>query len=223
MRKEFKIRASASGNIMGIRAFGKTGETYCKDWLKGQVYNRQRDILNKYTQKGNEVEDNSIDFIADELGYGFLAKNEKFFENEFMQGTPDIILANEIIDVKNSWDCFTFPLFEKELPNSDFFYQAQVYMELVGRENYKVIYVLSDTPLHLIEKEAYWFCKNNGYDELDLDILDKFIAKMTYSDIPNNLKIKVFEIKKDQEVIEKLKSRVIECRNFIKTLTYEKA
>jgi len=216
--KEFKIRASACGNIMGVRGLGKTGETYCKDWLKGQVYNRKRDISNKYTQKGNEVEDNSIDFISEQLDLGFVLKNEKFFENDFCQGTPDLILPELIIDVKNSWDVHTFPIFEDELPNKDYYYQAQVYMELVGVDNYKVVYVLSDTPLHLIEKEAYWYCKNNGYDELDLDILDEFIAKMTYSDIPNNLKIKVFDIKRNQDDIDLIKSRVEECKEVISKL-----
>jgi len=216
--KEFKIRASACGNIMGSRGLGKTGETYCKDWLKGQVYNRKRDISNKYTQKGNEVEDNSIDFISEQLNLGFVLKNEKFFENDFCQGTPDLILPELIIDVKNSWDVHTFPAFETELPNKDYYYQAQVYMELVGVENYKVVYVLSDTPQHLIEKEAYWYCKNNGYDELDLDILDEFTAKMTYSDIPDNMKYKVFDIKKNDDDIKLIKDRVNECREVINKL-----
>ena len=216
--KEFKIRASAGGQIMGIKALGKTGENYCVNWVKEQLYNRKKEFSNKYTEKGNIMEDNSIDFIADELGYGFLAKNDKYFENDFFTGTPDVILKDHIIDVKNSWDCFTFPLFEKELPNSDYFYQAQIYMELVGVDKYKVIYTLSDTPINLIEKEAYYFCKNNGYDELDLDVLEDFTKKMTYSEIPNNLKIKVFEIEKDESVIEKLKIRVLECRKFIETL-----
>ena len=216
--KEFKIRASACGNIMGSRGLGKTGETYCKDWLKGQVYNRKRNISNKYTQKGNEVEDNSIDFISEQLNLGFVLKNEKFFENDFCQGTPDLILPELIIDVKNSWDVHTFPAFETELPNKDYYYQAQVYMELVGVESYKVVYVLSDTPQHLIEKEAYWYCKNNGYDELDLDILDEFTAKMTYSDIPDNMKYKVFDIKKNNDDIKLIKERVLECREIIKNL-----
>lgn len=218
MIKEFKIRASACGNIMGVKGLGKTGETYCKDWLKGQVYNRQREINTKYTQKGNEVEDNSIDFVAEQLGYGFLIKNEQFFENDYMQGTPDIILPNEIIDVKNSWDTHTFPLLEDELPNSDYYYQAQIYMELVGRESYKVIYVLSDTPEHLIESEARRYCYANGFGELDLDIYEKFKAKMTYPDVDASLKMKVFEIKKDEAVISKIKERVIECRQIIEQL-----
>lgn len=216
--KEFKIRASAAGNIMGQKALGKTGETYCKDWLKGQVYKRVREIDTKYTRKGNECEDNSIDFIADALNLGFVIKNERHYENDFMQGTPDIILPDLIIDVKNSWDTHTFPLLETELPNSDYFYQAQVYMELVGREQYKVIYVLSDTPEHMIESEARRYCWNNGYEELDMDIFEMFKKKMTYSDIDPKYKIKVFEIQKDKAVIEKIEQRVIECRVIINDL-----
>jgi hypothetical protein len=216
--KEFKIRASAAGNIMGVKALGKTGETYCKDWLKGQIYNRVREIDTKYTRKGNECEDSSIDFVAEQLGYGFLIKNEQYFENDFMQGTPDVILPDCIIDVKNSWDTHTFPLLETEVPNQDYFYQAQVYMELTGRVNYRLIYVLSDTPEHMIESEARRYCWNNGFEELDMDIYEKFKAKMTYSDVPEQYKIKVFEIKRDLAVIKKLVQRVIECREVVKEL-----
>jgi len=148
MTKEFKIRASASGKIMGIKALGKTGETYCENWLKEQLYKRKIEFSNKYTEKGLIMEDNSIDYVADQLGYGFLAKNEQYFENDFFTGTPDIILKDHVIDVKNSWDFSTFPLFDNEVPNSDYYFQAQVYMELCGVDSYKLIYVLSDTPLN---------------------------------------------------------------------------
>jgi len=218
MKKTFKIRASSAAKIMGIKALGETGETYCKNWVKEQLYKRRKEFSNKYTEKGLIMEDTSIDFVADELGYGFLAKNDKFLENDFFTGTPDIILNDHVIDVKNSWDCFTFPLFDKELPNKDYFFQAQVYLALTGLSKYKVIYTLTDTPMHLIEKEAYFHCKNNGYDELEPEILDEFIDKMTYNDIPNSLKIKVFEIEKCEETIDKLKNRVIECRNYIKSI-----
>ena len=43
----FKIRASACGYIMGKKGLGKTGETYCKNWLKGKVYDRQVEIKSK--------------------------------------------------------------------------------------------------------------------------------------------------------------------------------
>jgi len=215
--KEFKIRASASGKIMGIKALGKTGESYCENWLKEQLYKRKIEFSNKYTEKGLIMEDNSIDYVADQLGYGFLAKNEKYFENDFFTGTPDIILKDHVIDVKNSWDFSTFPLFDNEVPNSDYYFQAQVYMELVGVDSYKLIYVLSDTPLNIIEREARSYCYRTGLD-FDDEILNEFVKKMTYSEIPNELKIKVFEIKRNQLDIDKLMIRVIECRNYIETL-----
>lgn len=225
--KEFKIRASAAGQIMtnprskkdienGI--LSKTAKTYCETWLKEQLYNRKKEFTSKYTEKGNITEDNSLDYIAEQLGYGMLMKNEKHLDNHIMTGTPDVILNDLIIDVKNSWDNFTFPLFETEIPNKDYYWQAQCYMYLTGKVNYKLIYVLSDTPTHLIEKDAYYWCKNNGYDDLDIDIHKQFIHKMTYNDIDDKFKIKVFKITRNHEDIAKIEKRVIECRNYINEL-----
>lgn len=220
--KEFKIRASACGQIMtndrSGKNIGKTALSYCETWVKEQLYERRKEFSNKYTQKGNEVEDNNLDFIANQLDLGLLFKNEEYFENDFATGTPDAILEDIIIDVKSSWDCFTFPLFENEIPNKDYFYQAQIYMWLTGRKSYKLIYVLSDTPEHLIEKEAYWWCKSNGYEELEIDIYNEFVEKMTYGNIPDNLKIKVYDINYDEAVIEQIKVRVVQCRDYIKEL-----
>lgn len=219
--KEFKIRASQCGKIMGIKGLGETGKTYCKNWLKEQLYNRKIEFSNKYTEKGLIVEDNSLDFIAETMRYGMILKNEKFFENDFITGTPDAILQDHLIDVKNSWSFEQFPLFDKDCPNSDYFYQAQCYMELTGKDFYKLIYCLSDTPMNLIEKEAFWWCKNNGFDMLEQDVLDRFIKKMTYPDIKNELKIKVFTIKKDASIIKKIHERVQECRVYIDELKKE--
>ena len=52
-------------------------KTYCKDWLKGQIFNRRPDFSNKYTDKGHIMEDNSIDFVSDFLEYGMVMKNEE--------------------------------------------------------------------------------------------------------------------------------------------------
>lgn len=193
-------------------------KTYCKGWKKSKVYKRKAEFSSKYTQKGNIVEDNSIDFVSDYLDLGMIFKNEDFFEDEFMTGTPDVILKDYIIDVKNSWSWETFPLFETEIPNDDYYWQAQVYMHLVGRDSYKLIYTLMDTPLHLIEKEAYYWCVNNGYEELDMDIYNKFVAKMTYSDVEDKNRIKIFDIKYNKKDIELLQERVKLCRKYIETL-----
>jgi len=225
--KQFKIRSSATGCIMSeprskkdkeSGLLSKTSQSYCKDWLKEQIYGRQKDFTSKYTDKGNIMEDNSIDFIAEQLGLGFIIKNEQHFENEYITGTPDIITQDLIIDVKNSWDCFTFPLFEQNISNKNYYYQLQSYMELTGKNNAKLIYVLSNTPDYLIDREAYYWCRNNGFDELDQDILNKFYDKMTYDNINNKYKIKIFNIEKDTEVINNIYSQVKKCRAYINTL-----
>jgi hypothetical protein len=221
---EFKIRCSQIGKIITMpksKAAKEAGElssgakTYCETWLKEQLYSRRKEFSSKYTQKGNEVEDNNIDFVAEFYDYGMLAKNEEYYTNEFLTGTPDVITKDTVIDIKSSWDCFTFPLFDTDIPNSDYYWQLQGYMALTGLNKASLIYVLSDTPMHLIEKEAYFYCKNNGYDELDMDILKEFVNKMTYSKIYNKLRVKRFDIEKDEKAIKLIENRVLACRNYI--------
>lgn len=216
--KEFKCRCSAIGQIMtndrSGKVMGQTAKTFVETWIKEQIYNSRKEFSSKQTQKGNECEDDSIDFIAEILELGMLMKNDQYFENDFITGTPDIVLPDCIIDAKNSWDCFTFPLFEDDVPNKDYDWQLQGYMWLTGKTEAKLIYILSDTPAHLIEKEAYWWCKNNGYDELDMDVFMKFAERMTYKDVDNNYKFKIFEIQRDDAKIQAIQERVILCREY---------
>ncbi len=218
----FKIRASALGQIMtndrSGKGMGKTAQTYCETWLKEQLYGRQREFQTKYTDKGNICEDNSLDYVAEHLGYGMLIKNDRFLENDYMAGTPDVILSDHIIDVKNSWDCFTFPLFESEVPNKDYEWQLQEYMILADKPFAKLIYVLSDTPEHLIEREARYYAKMNGYDELSAEMLAEFTAKMTYPNIAPEHRIKVFHIKRNPDAEAQIIERVMLCRTYINNL-----
>lgn len=197
---------------------GETVKTHCKNWFKSKVYNRKKELNNKYVDKGHITEDNSIDLIAEELDYGMLFKNEERKENDFMRGECDIVQPDHIIDVKNSWSWETFPLLETEIPNMDYYWQGQVYMDLWDRKHYKLIYVLSDTPIHLIEREAFYWCLNNGYDELQTKVLEEFTKRMTYSDIPNKDRIKVFEFDRNQDDINEIKERVELCREYIKQI-----
>lgn len=225
--KKFKIRCSAIGQIMGeprnkkdreAGLLSQTAKTYCEKWLKEQLYNKRKNISSKYFTKGNIVEQDSLDFIADQLGLGMLLKNEVRKSNEYMEGECDAIITELIIDAKNSWDHDTFPLFATEPPDTNNVWQLQGYLELFDRPKGKVIYVLSDTPEHLIRKEAYYHCRDLGYEELDDDIFDKFLANMTYGDVPDNLKIKIFSFDRNQEDIEKIKQQVGKCRIYIKEL-----
>lgn len=216
---KFKIRASALGQIMtndrSGKAMGKTAQAYCEQWLKEKLYDRKKQITTKYMDKGLIMEDEAIDFYAKMTDSGFLLKNEQFFKNEYMTGTPDLILPDKVVDIKSSWDCFTFPLFDSQIENKDYYWQLQAYMILTGKTSAELAYILMDTPEHLIKKEAYYHAINIGYD-LDQVIKD-FKARMTYFDVPNNLRIKCFTLPKD-DVEGQIIARVQECRNYINSL-----
>lgn len=224
--ERFKIRAHAVGQIMTngrskSETLGKTAQSYLKNWLMEQpeIFNRRKKFSNKYTEKGLIMEDDALDLVASQLYDGkLLLKNEEHFSNGFMIGTPDCILKDEIIDVKSSWSWETFPLLEDELPSKDYFYQGQAYMELTGRDNFKVIYCLLDTPDHQIESECWSWCKRNGYGEPDDEIMEQFYQDMKYSDVDPAFRIKVFEFHKDQMVIDSINQRVEECREYLKQL-----
>ena len=226
--KQFKIRASATGQIMGnprLKAdkeagnLSATAKTYCEKWLKEQIYDRKIEFSTKFTEKGLINEDESIDFAAQWLDLGFVLKNEESFENDFMTGTPDMLPpsdTNLVIDIKNSWDFSTFPLFADDIPTKDYYYQLQVYMHLTGRKKAMLVYTLTDTPLVLIEREARYYASKWGY-EAD-DIIDEYIDRMTYGSIPSALKIKSFNFEYDSDVIKKIEAKVLKCREYINEL-----
>jgi hypothetical protein len=198
--KEFKIRASASGKLMTkprlkSEVLSKTTKSYLQEWTKEQIYGVRKSIKSKYLDKGNQVEDAAIDYASAEKGWLFAEKNEEYFEDEFFCGTPDVILDDKIIDIKSSWDCFSFPLFFNGIPNKDYYYQLQTYMYLTGKRKAQLVYVLMNTPEELTFEESF-----------------------DYTEINSKYRIKIFDIDYDEEVIEELKNKVIESREYIKEL-----
>lgn len=202
--------------VKDVIILSDTAKTYCQNWVKEQIYKKRRQNSNKYTEKGLIMEDNSLDFVAEQLDIFMILKNEEYFENSFLTGTPDAILPEFIIDVKNSWNHLTFPLFSTEIPDIAYFYQAQGYMALTGKKYYKLIYTLMDTPEYLIEKEFQY----NNFHQLEYeDFKKEYIYE---KDTPAKNRIKIFEIEKDEEVIEKIKIRVAECQQYINQLLKNK-
>ena len=194
--KQFKCRASKGGALATnprakSETLSETTKTYLEEWMKEQIYGVKKDISTKYTEKGLVMEDEAIDKAIEWLDLPFAIKNEKQFENDFFTGTPDILLSDTVVDIKNSWDCFTFPLFCDDIPTKDYMYQLQVYMALTGLKRAKLVYVLLNTPA--------------TYSTPEID----------YSHIDPKLRVKSFDIEFDPEIIEVLEQRVIESRKYI--------
>ena len=198
--REFKIRASASGKLAvsprsKSEALSKTTKGYIQEWLACEIYGVRKQIKSKYLDKGNRVEDEAINYASEELGWLFATKNDEYFEDDYFCGTPDVILEDTIVDIKSSWDCFSFPLFEDKINSKDYFYQLQVYMHLTGKRKAQLCYVLMNTPSDI----AY----GNTED---------------YSNLHSKYRIKTFDIDYDPEVIHSLQEKVITSRKYIKEL-----
>jgi hypothetical protein len=174
----------------------ETTKTYVFDWLKENIYGYRKELNNKYVTKGLELEDEAVDKAIELLDLPFTLKNEKYFEDEYFTGTPDLIINDTVYDIKCSWDCFTFPLFDTEIPTKNYYYQLQVYMHLLGLKKAALVYVLLNTPENLASWE-----QPKDYSELD-----------------KKYRIKTFDVEYSEEVINDLKQRVTKIREFINTL-----
>lgn len=216
----FKIRCSAISNIMGVKSLGKTGQDYLDQWMKEQIYARRKDFASKYFDKGNSCESEAILYASQNLGWGEVEKNDEWFEDDIFQGTPDVIMPHRgvIADIKNSWDCFTFPLYDTEIPTKGYDDQLKGYMHLTCYPKAELVYCLMDAPLDLMKKEMSRLSWKEGYrGEVPQEVYQKVKEEMTYSNLPPELRLRVFQVEKDEKRIADIQDRVIECRKYIES------
>jgi hypothetical protein len=218
-----KIRCSAIGKIMTSpkskgEALSQTTKTYLQELAVQEVYGIRKEFSSRYTDKGNEVEGFSIDLCNDVLETGFLYKNEEHFQNDWITGTPDVNTNEILLDVKSSWDATTFPFFDTELKNKDYFYQLHGYMWLTGKTESLLCYCLIDTPLQIVEDEIRREHWKASLIEENSDLRAFVEAKHTFGHIPKEKRLKTFKIAKDEKVIENIKTRIEECREYYNEL-----
>lgn len=203
------------------------GET-CKEhllqcWIE-KTYGRKKDISSKYFEKGIVQEEESITLYS-LVTKKFYKKNAETISNEFFVGTPDLYegdgikTATLIIDIKTSWDIFSFFKNIKKY-NKNYYWQMQAYMDLSGAQSAKLVYCLVNTPENLIEDEKRrlsW-----AMNLIDPDINPEYIAKCyqieknsRYDDIPKDERYLEFDIPRNQEDIDKAHARVVECRDYL--------
>jgi hypothetical protein len=192
----------------------ETAKTYCRDWVKQQLYNRRKAFTSKYTSKGNFVESQAIEYLEAVLGWDFAVKNDRREYSDLIEGECDVILNDRIVDIKCSYDCFTFPLFDSVIPEKDYEYQIQGYMHLYGKTKGEVIYCLMDMPDEIIQKEVRWKLG----EEYTREQYEAFYATFIYSGLPDNLRIKRFDFEHDAEMIKAIEGKVLECRDYINFL-----
>ncbi len=218
-----RIRCSALGKILTeprskSEKLSETAKSYIQDLFKEKELGIYKDFSSRYTDKGIQMEDEAIQFASGVLGWDFVVKNEQRFNNEWLTGEPDICTDNLLADIKCSWNGSTFPMFDSEVKNKDYYYQLQGYMMLTGHDQAELVYCLMDTPPQIIEDEirrTHWkLC----LIEEDLDVRQAVIDTHTFGHIPDELRVKRFIVEKDESVFEKIKEKVYICEQYYKQL-----
>lgn len=214
---QFKIRASAAGKLLtngrAKDSMGETAKSYIKEWLISEITGKTKEIKSKYLERGNALEADAIARVS-KYYQTELKKNEEYLENEYFTGTFDARTFDRVIDTKVPFDAFTMPYFIDEL-DSDYYAQLQVYMNLTGLRKAALCYCLENGSLEQVERLSWQLAKEREKDEPDIEEWDDAQKALSYDHLPDHLRIKVYEFDYDEPLIEKLKSRVIEAREYI--------
>ena len=218
-----KIRCSALGKIMTSpkskgEVLSQTAKTYLKELAIEEKFGIRKEFSSRYTDKGNIQEDTAIEMASKVLSLPFALKNTEYFENEFIKGTPDLILEDEIIDIKCSWDGTTFPWFEDELPNKDYFWQLVGYCWLTGRRKARVVYCLVDTPEDIVQDEI----RRTSWKKFEIDVTEEteneVRAKHEFAHISENKRIRAYLVELTDEDIDKVKEKLSHAREYYNDL-----
>ena len=197
----------------------ETAKTFVTDVWLYKEFGFAESIKNIYMDKGNECEQDSMDLVTQVITGGFRSRFNTKLQNDYVIGTPDIVLDDCVEDIKTSWNLKTF--FNAELSKM-YYAQAQCYMWLTGKLNYRLIYALVPTPQHIVlnecEKLAYKYGKN--YDNEDYIAECQQIQKNNdlIKDLPLEKRVKVFEFSFEPAYIENLKGKIEKAREYYHTL-----
>jgi len=202
----------------------KTCIAVVDQWIKEQpeFYGRPKEFTSKYTDKGIECEDSAIQFVASQYNWGAVKKNTiRFEDDDHIEGTPDVILPKSVDDIKCPWWCFTFPIFDKDLPDRDYEWQGNGYMALTKKPLFGLHYTLMDAPERFIDMQARKEATRLGMEEVEYELFEEVKAKMTYSHLPAKLRLKSYYFHQNLVAELAVRERVEVIRTYIKSLNLE--
>ncbi len=219
----YKFRASSLPNLLidGRSKDGSLSETtksFLREIFIQETYGREHFVVTKYMRKGTMCESDSLDLVEEALGQTYF-KNKEKLENEFITGTPDVIEKPKIIiDIKTSWDIWTFAAVDEEKARKDYYGQLLGYMWLTNVKESRLHYCLVNTPEALIEQELYKLTMSGVISESPED-QDKARISYLFDDIPVKDRVKTYDFKFDDEIHQKLIEKIKLSREYLNTLT----
>lgn len=230
---KIKFRASSWGNLLtepvtkAAKEAGELSVTCQKELIKiynQEVYGRRSDLTTKQMDKGIQCEPESIQLLsmADEKMY---YKNEERLENDFFSGHPDLYLGETLIgaeqvgDVKTSWNLDTFMPKLIEEPDKSYVAQLNVYYDLCGCSGGFLAYCLVSAPLNILEQEKRnLLYRMNVATEIAPEYLkacEELEKLMVFEDIDYRERVIKIPVAKDQELIDRMKAKTPKLREWL--------
>ena len=212
-----KIRCSQLGAFLTRgrgkdQEFGLTALDVIRQVKIGNKYGRWPVFANKYVTKGNVNELEALNMINQVLGTSFV-RDVLNYQNEFITGSPDVLSGDLVLDIKNSFDIWTF---DKAELTKDYEAQLRGYMWLTGATKAKLVYCLTDAPDWMIEAEKRKLYYGMGGDNADMAAYQKAAEQieknMKFGDIPEADRVKVFDIERDEQWEIDLAERILKAR-----------
>lgn len=232
--EEVLIRSSAMGYLFvepQAKADKEAGELSktAKNYLINEYirikYGREKDIITPAMSKGIDAEEMAIRMLSKHQNKQ-LKKNELRVSNHYITGLPDVFQGENLLnaeflwDIKTSWSLWTFLANIPDKLDPLYYYQLQSYMWLTNCSSAAIAYVLADAPQNLIEAEKkklmYQMNVATEFNPEYIEAAAGIEINMIYPDIDLSEKILIFPVERDEEVIEKMKSKVIKAREFLK-------
>lgn len=165
-----------------------TATTFLREWYA----NDYEPVFSRYTDKGNYVESDLIDFMAVQLGFGLAQKNtDPPREDEYFIGTCDVETPNLIVDVKAPWNRTTLQQNVDKI-DPDYEWQLRGYMRLWDKQEAILFYGLMDTPPEV-----------------------NFEREVIYSDMKDSDRWIGYKITRDLELEQSIIDRVKLCRTWL--------
>jgi len=229
---ETLIRSSSVGYLMTepqLKAdkeaglLSKTAQRHLLDIYISEKYGRKKDIQTKQMKKGVAVEQDSINLLSKYMETPF-EKNEERLSNAYITGLPDIINENVVIDIKSSYDLWTFLGNLPDKLDSLYYWQLMSYMWLTNAEVGYIAYCLSNTPDNIIEQEKYYLLKNMDVVSEESPEYVKEAMKiefnMKFDDIDVSERVLLFKVDRNDEDIAKIERKVLKAREYLHEIEF---
>jgi len=171
----------------------ETAKSYIKAIAKEDFYGYESEFSNKYTAKGINCEQDSINLL-NLVSFQEYEKNTVRVNTRFLTGEADIVTEDEVIDIKTSWSLDTFPALPSDINIKDYEMQLRGYMFLYEKPKATVCYCMVSTPDELCTYE------NQTLHKVDHIAPEKRITSLS--------------IERDLEIEAKIKAVCLEAVEF---------